>query len=211
MCYDERMAAAADSITQSDLTQSEISRLGTRLRDLRIGRGWTLDELARQSGLSKSYLSRIEDGDRQPSLASLLSLTQAYGIALAALFAEPAPENRHCAVLRAGALTPQQGNGLTYTPLSRPEHAANMQPIRVVVPARREDGEMYRHDGEEWLYVLSGTLRLALADEVYTLCPGDSAHFDARVPHRLSALNGADAELILVACAAPKLLLDSYL
>ncbi len=204
------MAAAADSVTQADPTQAEMARLGTRLQDLRTGRGWTLDELARQAGLSKSYLSRIEDGERQPSLASLLSLTQAYGIALAALFAEPAEDDTHCAVFRAGALPPQLGNGLTYTPLSRPERAANMQPIRVTVPADREGDEMYRHDGEEWLFVLSGTLRLALADEVHTLRPGDSAHFDARVPHRLSALHGTDAELILVACAAPRLLLDSY-
>ena len=54
---------------------------------------------------------------------------------------------------------------------------------------------MYQHDGEEWLYVLSGTLRLALADETHLLHPGDAAHFDARVPHRLAADGGHDAEL----------------
>ena len=193
------------------LVQAEVSHLGARLRDLRTGRGWTQDELARRAGLSKSYLSRIEDGERQPSLASLLSLAQAYGVPLASLFAAPAGENRLGAVLRGGSLPPQQGNGLTYTPLSRPEHVANMQPIRVTVSAQREGGEQYRHDGEEWLYVLSGTLHLALADESYVLHPGDSAHFDARVAHRLSAFDGHDAELILVACAVPRMLLDSYL
>ena len=202
--------AAEDGLNQADLTVAEMSRLGMRLRDLRTGRGWTQDELARRAGLSKSYLSRIEDGERQPSLASLLSLAQAYGIPLAALFAAPAEESPHCAVLRAGDLPPQQGNGLTYTPLSRPERAANMQPIRVIVSAEREEGEMYRHDGEEWLFVLAGTLRLALADDAYVLHPGDSAHFDARVPHRLSAQGGRDAELILVACASPRALLNSY-
>jgi len=209
------MAVAAHHSTQTDLvptdlTQTEMLRLGIRLRDLRTERGWTLDELARRTSLSKSYLSRIEDGDRQPSLASLLSLASAYGIALAALFAAPPEAATHCTVLREGALPSRQGNGLTYTPLSRPDRAAGMQPIRVTVPARREGGEMYQHDGEEWLYVLSGTLRLALAAEVYTLHPGDSAHFDAHVPHRLSALDGHDAELILVACAAPRMLLNSY-
>lgn len=205
---------AADKLTQAEMSRLEMSRLemshlGTRLRDLRTGRGWTQDELARRAGLSKSYLSRIEDGERQPSLASLLSLAQAHGVALASLFAAPKEENRRGAVLRAGTLPPQQGNGLTYAPLSRPERAANMQPIRVTVPAQRPGGEMYQHDGEEWLYVLSGTLRLALADEAHVLHPGDSAHFDARLPHRLSALDGHDAELILVACAAPRML-ESY-
>ena len=195
----------------NNLTQTEMSHLSARLREMRAERGWTQDELARRAGLSKSYLSRIEDGERQPSLASLLSLAQAHGIGLASLFAASTEEKRHCAVLRAGSLPPQQGNGLTYTPLSRPERAASMQPIRVTVSARRVGDEMYRHDGEEWLHVLSGTLRLALADEAHVLHPGDSAHFDARVPHRLSALDGDDAELILVACAAPRMLLDSYL
>lgn len=195
---------------EDKLTQTEMPLLGARLRDLRTGRGWTQDELARRARLSKSYLSRIEDGERQPSLASLLSLAQAYGVPLASLFAAPTEENRLGAVLRAGSLPPQKGNGLNYTPLSRPGRAANMQPIRVTVPARRLGGDQYRHDGEEWLYVLSGTLSLALADEAYVLHPGDSAHFDARLPHRLSALDGRDAELILVACVAPRML-DSYL
>ena len=208
--YNKDMAAMTDSVTQSELTQREMSRLGARLRDLRTGRGWTQDDLARRTGLSKSYLSRIEDGERQPSLASLLSLAQAYGIALASLFTEPTQEKRPGAVLRAASLPLQEGNGLSYTPLSSLERTANMQPIRVTVSARREGGEMYVHDGEEWLYVLSGTLNLALADENHVLHPGDTAHFDARVPHRLSALNGIDAELILVACASPRTLLGSY-
>ncbi len=188
----------------------EIARLGARLRDLRTARGWTQDELARRAGLSKSYLSRIEDGDRQPSLASLLSLSQAFEVTLAALFAVPAAKETHCVVLRADAALAQAGNGLRYTPLSLPNGSRSIQPIRVVVPAGREDGDQYRHDGEEWLFVLSGTLRLALADETHTLYPGDTAHFDARVPHRLSALNGGDAELILVACASPRGFSDSY-
>ena len=199
------------TVTLDRNTSPDLSELGTRLRELRSGRGWTQEELARRAGLSKSYLSRIEDGDRQPSLASLLSLAQAYGIALASLFAPPAEGNQPCAVLRAGSLPPQLGNGLTYTPLSPLDRSANMQPIRVRVAARREGSEMYQHDGEEWLYLLSGTLHLALADDSYVLHPGDSAHFDARLPHRLTALDGADAELILVACASPRPLLDSYL
>ena len=78
------------------------------------------------------------------------------------------------------------------------------------MPARQGD-LLYQHDGEEWLYVLSGQLVLILADEEHVLQPGDAAHFDARTPHRLSAKGGGDAEIILVACAAPRPLLGSYL
>jgi quercetin dioxygenase-like cupin family protein len=86
-----------------------------------------------------------------------------------------------------------------------------MQPLRVVVSADRTGDEMYQHDGEEWLYVLSGSLRLSVGGETLHLNPGDAAHFDARAPHRLAAGGEADVELILVACAAPRSLLDSYL
>jgi quercetin dioxygenase-like cupin family protein len=63
---------------------------------------------------------------------------------------------------------------------------------------------MYQHEGEEWVYVLSGQLRLALSGRFYDLAAGDSAHFDSRLPHRLTALGGTDAELILVACPVPE-------
>ncbi len=191
-------------------TRTELATLGTRLRSLRNEREWTLDELARRVGLSKSYLSRLEEGDRQPSIAALLSLAGAFGLPLATLFGATDTKS-HCTVVRAGEGARRQGNGLCYTSLSHASHAASMQPIRVTVPVNRVGDEMYRHDGEEWLYVLSGTLRLTLAGETLLLHPGDAAHFDARAPHRLAADGECDAELILVACAAPRTLLDSYL
>ncbi len=196
--------------TDESLTQLEIASVCARLRALRSERGWTLDELARRSGLSKSYLSRLEDGDRQPSIAALLSLAQAHGLPLTALFGPPEAK-KPCTVVRADEGTRRQGNGLLYASLSNASHAVSMQPIRVTVPVDRAGGEMYQHEGEEWLYVLSGILCLTLAGETLRLCPGDAAHFDARAPHRLAAEGECDAELILVACAAPRMLLDSYL
>ena len=196
-------------MTTESLTQTET--LGARLRALRAGRGWTLDELSRRAGLSKSYLSRLEDGGRQPSIAALLSLAQAHGRPLAALFGSEEAAKSSCSIVRAGEAAQQQGNGLRYTPLSQASQAVSMQPIRVLVPADRAGDEMYQHDGEEWLYVLSGTLRLTLAGETLRLGPGDAAHFDARAPHRLAAEGADDADIILVACAAPRSLLGSYL
>ncbi len=188
----------------------ELTDLGGKLRALRVRNGWTLEELAQRVSLSKSYLSRLEDGDRQPSLAALLALSRAFVVPLASLFPQ-GRASRATVVTRAAQAQPQTGNGLTYTPLSHRAPPAGMQPLRVIVSAGRVGGERYQHEGEEWLYVLSGTLELTLMDEKHTLQLGDAAHFDAREPHRLSALHGADAELIIVACAAPRHLLDSYL
>ena len=67
------------------------------------------------------------------------------------------------------------------------------------MPALRRGSEHYHHDGEEWIYLLSGALTLSLAGNTYDLMPGDAAHFDSRLPHRLIAMGNQDAEVLLVA------------
>ena len=190
--------------------QLELTKLGTRLRHLRSQRGWTLEDLANRAGVSEAYLSRLEGGDRQPSLAVLFSLAQAFGIALPSLF-EPETQEATCVVIRAGSTASQPGHGLSYQPLSGGDRFTNLQPIRVTVSIDRPGDCLYEHDGEEWLYVLSGQLGLVFSDEAYTLSTGDAAHFDARRPHRLLATGETEAEIILVACAVPRTLLQSYL
>ena len=191
-----------------ETVHSELLELGERIRDLRARHDWTFEELAKRAGLSKSYLSRLEEGERQPSIAALLSLAQAFGLPLSAMFPASVSGER-CTVVRAGEALPREGNGLFFSPLSRSAFPARMQPIRVTIPVSRTGEELYRHEGEEWLFVLSGRLRLILGAETFDLGPEDSAHFDASLPHRLTARGPQEVELILVACAAPKLL-QSY-
>lgn len=179
------------------------------MRRLRRERGWRLEDLAERTGFSRPYLSRLESGERQPSLTALFSVARAYGVSFSNLF-EPEPEAESGVVVRAGGPS-QRGNGLIYTNLSAGNLTFNLQPLRVVVPAEREEDAVYQHEGEQWLYVLSGRLCLNLAGEEILLDPGDAAHFDADRPHQLTALEGRDAEVILVACAVPYLLLKSYL
>lgn len=184
-------------------------RLGARLRSLRTQQSWTLGDLAQRTGLSEAYLSRIESGDRQPSLAALFTLTCTYHISMAALFEEE-PLN-HSVVVRQVDATVYQGNGLLYRLLSNQGDGANLRPIHITIPANRQNEHLYHHEGEEWLYVLLGQLRLTLGDEVFTLSPGEAAHFDARMAHRLDALNQQDAEILVVSCEASHMLLRSYL
>ena len=188
----------------------DLGMVGSRLRGMRRERGWRLEDLAERTGLSKAYLSRLESGERQPSLTALFGVARAYGVSFSALF-EPEPETQSLAVVRAEEDRIQRGNGLLYSKLSNGNMTFNLRPLRIVVPAERAGDTLYRHEGEQWLYVLSGRLCLELPDEEIVLSPGDAAHFDADNPHKLSALDGRDAEVILVACAVPYLLLKSYL
>ena len=178
-----------------------------RLKELRATRGWTLEELSERSGLSKPFLSRLEAGDRQPSIAAVLTLAKVFGVSIGSLFDAPTPQEP-CVVVRAEESPVRRGDGLTYRPLSSVGRFANLQPIRITVSHNRKGDERYQHEGEEWLYVLSGRLRVQVADETFDLERGDSAHFDSRQPHRLTALGGRDAELILVACPLPETNID---
>ncbi|MQY10383.1 hypothetical protein SRB5_04910 [Streptomyces sp. RB5] len=166
-----------------------------RLRDLRRRRGLTLEEAAGRAGLSPAHLSRLETGQRQPSLPMLLALAEAYRTTVSDLLGEtpPAPES----VVRAGSQETTEAQGWRYTPAGAAGGRA-MQALRVEVPWGTQGDLVRIHPGEEWIYVLNGRLRLALGDSEEILDPGDAAHYDSLTPHRLAADSTAGTELLFV-------------
>jgi transcriptional regulator with XRE-family HTH domain len=181
-----------------DGIQSQLASFGARLRELRLQRGWTLEDLAGQSGLSKTFLSRLESGDRQASIAAVLTLSRIFEVSLASLFESPLA-TEPCIIVRGGDAVELTANGLAYVPLSNSARFSNLQPMRVRVSPHRRGSQHYHHDGEEWIYVLSGALTLSLAGRTYELARGDAAHFDSRLPHRLKARGAHEAEVLVVA------------
>ena len=178
--------------------QSQLSSFGARLRELRRRRGWTLQELACRSALSRAFLSRLESGDRQASIAAVLTLSRIFDVSLASLFESPLA-TEPCVIVRAGDAVEKTINGLKYVPLSNAGRFFNLQPLRIKVSPSRRGHEHYHHEGEEWIYVLSGKLTLSLAGKTHDLSPGDAAHFESRLPHRLIAPGPRDAEVLVVA------------
>ncbi|MGI5404244.1 helix-turn-helix domain-containing protein [Streptomyces sp. CA-135486] len=165
-----------------------------RLRDLRRRRGLTLEAAARRAELSPAHLSRLETGNRQPSLPMLLALARIYGTTIAELLGETAPDREP--VIRAGSREPTVADGWTYHQAGGPGRA--MQALRLVVPYGAQGNLVRVHPGEEWLYVLEGRVRLGLGEAVHELSPGDSAHFDSMTPHRIAAATSEGAELLFV-------------
>ncbi len=182
----------------ADEIKAQLDSFGAKLRELRRQRGWTLEELACRSGLSKTFLSRLESGGRQASIAAALTLSRVFGVSVASLF-ESQLAMEPCVIVRAQETLEKTINGLKYAPLSNAGRFYNLQPIRVKVSPARKGKEHYHHDGEEWIYLVSGSLTLSLAGKTYDLSPGDAAHFDSRLPHRLIASGPTDAEVLVVA------------
>ncbi|TNM26147.1 helix-turn-helix domain-containing protein [Streptomyces sedi] len=176
-------------------TSIEHPGVGARLRELRRLSGLTLEGAARRAELSTAHLSRLETGQRQPSLPALLSLARVYGTTVSGLLGEtPAPTD---VVVRADEAPAREAGGWRYRSVGGSGRA--MQALRVHVPPGTGQGELVRvHPGEEWLHVLTGRLRLFLGESEHRLAEGDSAHFDSLTPHRISAVSPGGAELLFV-------------
>jgi transcriptional regulator with XRE-family HTH domain len=155
-----------------------LSAVGPRLRDLRKHRDVTLNELAELTGISISTLSRLESGRRRPTLELLLPLVRAHQVTLDELLDTPTTEDPRVRTM------PFTQHGMTFVPLTRA--LGGLQAYKLVIPVGRggeDDLEPRTHEGYEWLYVLSGRLRLVLAEHDLVLTAGEAAEFDTRVPH----------------------------
>ncbi|MDX3760988.1 helix-turn-helix domain-containing protein [Streptomyces mirabilis] len=165
-----------------------------QLRALRRRASLTLEAAARAAGLSAAHLSRLETGQRQPSLPMLLALARIYGTTVSELLGETVAERD--AIVRAADMEPTKAGGWTYWQAGAP--GRGMQALRVHVPFGSQGDIVRVHPGEEWLHVLQGRLRLRLGDTAQVLAPGDSAHFDSLTPHRIAAADQSGAELLFV-------------
>ncbi len=177
-----------------------LSEVGPRVREARRAREMTLEALAEASGVSAAHLSRLESGARQPSLATLLNVAAGLGVPISRLLEgsrDPGPGT----VVRGSEAPFYDGPGFRFQPLVPEAGPAGLAAIKLVFPADRAEREYHRHEGEEWLYVLSGRLRLTLGGESTVLGPGDAAFFDGMLEHSFDVLGGEDVEMLMVAGA----------
>jgi transcriptional regulator with XRE-family HTH domain len=166
-----------------------LAEVGPRLRRLRERRSLTLTAVAAKTGISKSTLSRLESGQRKPSLELLLPLAEAYHLPLDELVGTPAVGDPR---VRSKART---RNGRLVYPLTGP--SSGMAVWKVVIPPERER-KLRTHAGYEWLYVLSGEMRLILGEHDIVMRAGEVAEFDTRMPHWFGPTGEQPVEILSV-------------
>ncbi|WP_154794833.1 helix-turn-helix domain-containing protein [Occultella kanbiaonis] len=170
-----------------------LDAVGPRLRSLRTRRGTSLTELSQTTGISVSTLSRLETGQRRPTLELLLPLARAYQVTLDDLVG--APETADPRV----HIRPVVHHGVAHVPLTRRvggQLAAKLilPPVDVVTPP-----DLQTHEGYEWLYVLSGRLRLILGEHDVVLTEGEVAEFNCRTtPHWFGNPGPGPTELLSI-------------
>jgi transcriptional regulator with XRE-family HTH domain len=165
-----------------------LATVGPRLRALRERHAMTLADLSAQTGISVSTLSRLESGQRKPTLELLLPLARAHRVQLDELVGAPPSGDPRV------HLVPVRRNGMTLIPLTR--YAGGLQAFKMIIPVGRRSLELKTHEGYEWVYVLSGRLRLLLGDRDLVLTAGEAAEFDTRVPHAFTTAGDTPVEVL---------------
>lgn len=177
--------------------------LGARVRELRKARDWTLEQAAQQAGLARSTLSKIENGQMSPTYDALKKLAVGLEISVPQLFTPPSKGqvNGRMAITRTGEATSKVTTTYEHALLSEVLTRKKMLPYRTRVRARKIadfDGWV-RHDGEEFLYVLTGQVRLYTEFyEPVELRRGDSAYYDAAMGHNVVSVSPEDATILWV-------------
>ncbi|MEO9824401.1 MAG: XRE family transcriptional regulator [Paracoccaceae bacterium] len=177
--------------------------LGARVRDLRKQRDWTLEQAAKKAGMARSTLSKIENGQMSPTYEGLKKLATGLGISVPQLFTPPAKDQvtGRYAVTKGGEGQPLATVTYEHMLLANTLTKKSMLPYHTRVRARAiEEFEGWvRHDGEEFLYVLTGTVRLFTEFyEPIDLRRGDSAYYDAAMGHNVISTSDDDASLLWV-------------
>lgn len=173
------------------MTDDEVLQaVGPRLRAVRTKRDVTLGQLSKATGVSVSTLSRLESGGRRPTLELLLPVARALKVPLEELIGAPAtgdPRVRRKPIHR---------HGRTLLPLT--EQPGGMQAYKMLIPPGEPSGEQRSHEGYEWMYVLTGQLRLRLGELDLVLSSGEVAEFDTHTPHWFGSAGPNRVELLIL-------------
>lgn len=171
-------------------------QLGRKIRDLRLRRGLTVQQLAEATGLSKGFISQVENGRTSPSLATLQDLARSLETSVAYLVVE---EEQVPHVVRAGERPRMQvGGNTSRVEVLSAQPRRNLELIEVQLPPGVAAGDKrHYHHGEEVVLCLEGRVTLTCGEHVVVLEPGDACHFDGRVPHAIENAGETPARVII--------------
>ncbi len=165
----------------------------TRLRRLRLARGWTLDELARRSNIGASTISRIETGHRRLAIDTLAELARALESTVDAILDDDGADDD--VVIR--PIRSSYGNGAVHWPLTRHPDPSGRVVAKMRIPASKKPPEPRVHPGRDWFYVLEGTARLLLGEREHLVQVGQAAEFKTTTPHWIAGYGGP-VEILMI-------------
>ncbi len=182
--------------------------IAERMSFLRKQRAVTLERLAETSGLTKSYLSKVERGLSVPSISTAMKIAESLDLSVGQLLGETQYEgaisivrhNERRAFMRGSS----SSAGYNYEMLAPGKQFKTMEPYIMRPPAKFQNDLRFNHGGQEIIFVLSGAVEVEYGGTLHALAKGDCAYFDAHVPHRSRSLNNKIAEALVVVMTADR-------
>ena len=176
--------------------------VGKNIKTIRKQKNITLQELADRTGLTKSYLSKIERSKKAPPYATVNRVAMALEVEVAYLISENLSDFSDIRVSFAkknkGKIVETLGSsyGYKYEALGFTKPGKNMQPF--IVKAAFNEKSIFQHEGEEFIYVLEGKYLFIYDGKEYIMEPGDSVYFDSGVPHSARSLGKKQAKVLAI-------------
>lgn len=180
-------------------------KIGAKIKDLRRTRKLTLQDVANETGFSTALISQIENNNVSPPIATLSKIAHFFDVKIGHFFTESEDECPY-EVLRGDKRTvvpkvvSQDGtnHGYFYESLSVRKQNKKMDPFLITLNEKVTNTDTYRHNGEEFLFVMKGTAELLLDDQLIVLNEGDSVYFDANLKHRLLSSECEEVKVMAV-------------
>ena len=191
---------------EEEVSEDEESlKVGEKIKQIREEQGLSLQQLADRSGFSSALLSQIENHMVSPPLGTLIKISKALEVEIGVFFQEmhdvPFTIVRRDERKAMSRVASKQGvrYGYSYEALAFDKKGRHMEPFLVTLePETKKDRHAYNHDGEEFIFVLEGRMKVDLGDHTDVLEPGDSIYFDSTISHRVQCLD--DKETRILAC-----------
>jgi transcriptional regulator with XRE-family HTH domain len=176
-------------------------QIGLRIRKLRLERNLTQQQLADEAGLTKGYLSKIENSKSAPPVSTLINLSKALGVNIDAFFSKEIPSTSYTLVKKSDRLAmARQGAsfGYSYEHLAPKFPNRQMDPFILTILPEVEHTDKFQHKGQELFLILEGRVSFVIGEEQLVLEEGDCLYFDSGIPHSGRALDNKAVRFLIV-------------
>ncbi|HEX7505018.1 MAG TPA: XRE family transcriptional regulator [Syntrophales bacterium] len=179
------------------------AEIGKRIKAFRTQKRITLEQLAKQAGFTKGYLSKVEKSKKSPPVSTLGIIARALGVTISALLGEEAPRTSLCLVrTNERPLIARDGTAFGYSYEAMAYRYPNkiMEPFILTLPVKPKKRTFYQHEGEEILFVIQGTMKFLHGSEEYIVHEGDCIYFDSSLPHWGESIGPEEVKCFMVIC-----------
>jgi transcriptional regulator with XRE-family HTH domain len=190
------MRRLADDMCTDEAEPSRKSGFGGKLKALREAQGWSQEQLAEATGQTPDFVAGVENGEFSPPVAFILRLANAYGVDPGTFLRDE--EKTQIRDQRTRAYVKRTRN-YSYQTLTSGAENDHLRAFMVTIEPHHDHKPVaYKHEGEEFIFVMEGDLEFTLGSKTHTLKPGESIHFHSNTPHKLKSLSAEDTRCLVI-------------